>query len=128
MPICVFFSYYIVFRTYFEIIKCLGIRCFVNKCPFLKKKKKKKLFLIWIKSVKNNFQLKGIWFPPALLDYPSTLLSNKGALLLTWRVLFHKLLDSVPHFKLKFLNFPIFPLKYFCHIFCASVLWHMRHN
>ena len=41
-------------------------------------------FLIWIKIVKSNFQLVEIRPLPALLDYPSALLSNKDALLLKW--------------------------------------------
>ena len=50
------------------------------KYPF----QKNYFFLIWIKSVKNNFRLGWIWPPPDLVDYPSVLLSNKGALLLKW--------------------------------------------
>ena len=37
--------------------------------------------------------------PPALLDYPSARLSNKGALLLKQRTLFQEEFDSVLHFK-----------------------------
>ena len=56
-----------IFRTYFRKIKCSEIK----KRPFWKKPN---FFLIWIKSVKNNFQLGGIQFPPALLDDPKALL------------------------------------------------------
>ena len=45
------------------------------------------LFLIWIKSLKNNLQVGGIGSPPVLLDYPSAILSNKGDLLNTRAIL-----------------------------------------
>ena len=58
--------------------KTIGNGRFVKKCPF----QKIYFFLIWIKSVKNNFWLGGIQPSPALLHYPSALLANQGALLL----------------------------------------------
>ena len=85
-------------RAYFRKKKRLGIRRFIKKCPFWKKKKK--LFLIWIKSLKNNFQLGRILPLPAFLDNPSSLLSNKGDLLLQLRTLWLNRVefDSILHF------------------------------
>ena len=83
-------------RAYFRRIKHSGIRCFIKKCLFLKKKT---FFLIWIKSVNQNFQLERIQPSATLLDNPRALLSNKGALLLKWRALFQEQFDSILHFK-----------------------------
>ena len=90
---------------------------------------KKNFSLIWIKSLKNNFQVGKIWPPPALLNYPSALLSNKGVLLLKGRALIQGQFGSILHFnKKKILIIHIIKLKHFYHIFHASVLWHMQHN
>ena len=43
-------------RVYFKKVKHPGTGCFIRKCLFWKKKL---FFLIWIKSVKNNFQFGG---------------------------------------------------------------------
>ena len=52
--------------------------------------KKKTFFLILIESVKSNFRLKMIRPPSALLDHPSAILVNKGALLDKGRSLFQE--------------------------------------
>ena len=51
-----------------------------------------------MKLIKNNFQLRGIQPPSVLLDCPSTLLSNSGALLLKQKALFGEQFDSIVSF------------------------------
>ena len=66
------------FRTtsaYFKDKKHLGNGHFVTSAVF-----QKIYFLIWIKSVKNNFRLERIRPQPALLDYPSALMLIIGVL------------------------------------------------
>ena len=71
------------------------------------------LFLIWIKSLKNNLQVGGIGSPPVLLGYPSAILSNKGDLLNTRTIL---ILQTVLQF-FRFFAWNIF-ITYFVHLFC----------
>ena len=56
---------------------------------------KKTFFSIRIMNVKSNFRFGGIRSPPVFLDYPSVLLSNKGALILKQRTLFQEKIDSI---------------------------------
>ena len=58
-------------RAYFRKIKHPGIGHFVKKCPFFKKK-------TCLNLIKSSHKQP----PPALLDYPTALLSEKGVLLL----------------------------------------------
>ena len=76
--------------------------------PFLEKTN---FFVIWIKSVKNNFQWEGIWSSCVLLDYTSALLSNKFAFLLSH----FPRTNSLDYFILSkyFLNFSYFLLSFF---------------
>ena len=73
-------------RAYFKKKKHLGIRHFIKSALYLKKY----FFLIWIKSVKNNFWLGWISPPPARLPCSSAFLSNKGAFSLKQKALFQE--------------------------------------
>ena len=80
-----------------------------------------KFFLVLIESAKNNFRLGFIRPPPALLDYPSDFLSNKGALFYNQRAVFQEQFDSI----LTILNKQFID---FHNIFRAFILLSMVHN
>ena len=58
-----------------------------------------------MKLIKNNFQLGGIQPPPALLDCPSALFSNKSALLLKLRAFLENNLIQFFHFSYEILDY-----------------------
>ena len=99
-----------------------------KKKPFNLNQKVKNNLLKFESKVSKNFKLGGIRPPPALLNYPSTLLSNKGALLLIEEPFSENNFIRIFISNKQFLNFSYFSLENFYYIFCASVLPRMRHN
>ena len=80
-----------------------------------------------MKLIKNNFWLGRIQSLLVILDCPSALLSNKGALLLKQRALSGEQFDPILSFSINnlVLILQILCLKYSYHSFPISVLWLM---
>ena len=80
-----------------------------------------------MKLIKNNFWLGRIQSLLVILDCPSALLSNKGALLLKQRALSGEQFEPILSFSINnlVLILQIFCLKYSYHSFPISVLWLM---
>ena len=76
-----------------------------------------------MKLIKNNFWLGGIQSLLVILDWPSALLSNKGAFLLKQRALSGEQFDPILSFSINnlVLILQIFCLKYSYHSFPLSL-------
>ena len=88
-------------RAYLRKMKHLGIGCFVKNAFG------KFFFLVWTRSVKNNFEFLTTLadLTSTCPDNPSVFLSNKGALLLKWRALFQEHFIQFFILNKKFLDF-----------------------